>query len=173
VHRTDCVAAAVELVLRKEQMEFASPEMFRLVRCGNRGARRDGSGAEAPQAVHTLLPPRHRPPSQQARVSLHTQHVARVFVCVWLAEPVHAALPRSGVVDVLSRTIGDYGATPPTLACTQRCSGMQRRASDQSAQQSWSGAGCSGAELVDGDILAMQDVCEFKATAMSGTITGR
>eukprot|EP01047_Picozoa_sp_COSAG01_P111353 COSAG01_NODE_40139_length_467_cov_1.035326_1_plen_41_part_10 len=31
---------------------------------------------------------------------------------MWLAEPVHAALPRSGVVDVLSRTIGDYGATP-------------------------------------------------------------
>ena len=80
---SDSVASVIQKIIVKEQLEYAIPEMYRLVRCGNQKVTRDGS------------------------------------------EPVRATLPRSGVVDVLTRTVRDYalvdgdilamqvGATPP------------------------------------------------------------
>jgi hypothetical protein len=85
---SDSVASVIQKIIVKEQLEYAIPEMYRLVRCGNQKVTRDGS------------------------------------------EPVRATLPRSGVVDVLTRTVRDYalvdgdilamqvGAPPPvSLLC--------------------------------------------------------
>ena len=67
VGQSDTIAAVIQKVIDKEQLEYAMPAMYRLVRCGNNGVTRDGS------------------------------------------EPTRATLPRVGVVDVLTRTVGDYG----------------------------------------------------------------
>lgn len=64
---SDTLASLIQKIIVKEQFDYATPDMFRLVRCGSTAKKRDGS------------------------------------------EPVHASLPRSGVLDVLSRTVRDYG----------------------------------------------------------------
>lgn len=77
VAESDSVASLVQKVIDKEQLEFAVPEMYRLVRCGNQSVTRDGS------------------------------------------EPVRATLPRSGVVDVLTRTVGDYALVDGDILAMQ------------------------------------------------------
>ena len=74
---SDSVASVIHKVIVKEQLEFAVPEMYRLVRCGNQSVTRDGS------------------------------------------EPVRATLPRSGVVDVLTRTVEDYGIVEGDILAMQ------------------------------------------------------
>ena len=73
----DTIASVVQKVITKEQLEFAVPEMYRLVRCGNHSVTRDGS------------------------------------------EPVRATLPRSGVVDVLTRTVADYALVDGDILAMQ------------------------------------------------------
>lgn len=73
----DSVAVVIQKVIGKEQLEFAMPAMYRLVRCGNVGVTRDGS------------------------------------------EPVRATLPRSGVIDVLTRTVMDYGVMEGDILAMQ------------------------------------------------------
>lgn len=77
VAEADTVASVVQKVIDKEQLEFALPAMYRLVRCGNASVTRDGS------------------------------------------EPVRATLPRSGVVDVLTRTVGDYAIVDGDILAMQ------------------------------------------------------
>ena len=74
---SDSVASVIHKVIVKEQLEFAVPEMYRLVRCGNQSVTRDGS------------------------------------------EPVRATLPRSGVVDVLTRTVEDYAIVEGDILAMQ------------------------------------------------------
>ena len=71
------MALVIQKVIEKEQLEFAIPAMYRLVRCGNVGVTRDGS------------------------------------------EPVRATLPRSGVIDVLTRTVADYGVMEGDILAMQ------------------------------------------------------
>lgn len=71
------MASVIQQVIAKEQLEYAVPEMYRLVRCGNQSVTRDGS------------------------------------------EPVRATLPRSGVVDVLTRTVEDYAIVEGDIMAMQ------------------------------------------------------